>query len=58
MKAMRFHEYGGPDVLRYEDVDRPVPASLSRLLLWTRGRSAVALLRPMPILVARAGWAG
>ena len=27
MKAMRFHEYGGPDVLRYEDVDVPAPAS-------------------------------
>ena len=26
MKAVRFHEYGGPEVLRYEDVDQPVPA--------------------------------
>lgn len=25
MKAVLFHEYGGIDVLRYEDVDRPVP---------------------------------
>jgi NADPH:quinone reductase-like Zn-dependent oxidoreductase len=25
MKAVRFHEYGDPDVLRYEDVDEPVP---------------------------------
>jgi NADPH:quinone reductase-like Zn-dependent oxidoreductase len=25
MKAMRFHEYGGPDVLRYEDVAIPNP---------------------------------
>ena len=25
MKAVRFHEYGGPEVLRYEDADRPVP---------------------------------
>jgi NADPH:quinone reductase-like Zn-dependent oxidoreductase len=24
MKAVRFHEYGDPDVLRYEDVDLPV----------------------------------
>jgi NADPH:quinone reductase-like Zn-dependent oxidoreductase len=24
MKAVRFHEYGDPDVLRYEDVDEPV----------------------------------
>jgi len=25
MKAVRFHEYGTPDVLRYEDVELPVP---------------------------------
>jgi NADPH:quinone reductase-like Zn-dependent oxidoreductase len=27
MKAVRFHEFGGPEVLRYEDVDRPHPAA-------------------------------
>lgn len=27
MKAMRFHEYGTPDVLRYEDVEQPVPGA-------------------------------
>jgi len=27
MKAVRFHEFGDPDVLRYEDVDRPVPGA-------------------------------
>lgn len=27
MKAIRFHEYGGPNVLRYEDVDLPVPST-------------------------------
>ncbi|WP_369824509.1 NADP-dependent oxidoreductase [Cellulosimicrobium sp. CUA-896] len=27
MKAMRFHETGGPEVLRYEDVDVPVPGA-------------------------------
>lgn len=27
MKAVRFHDYGGPDVLRYEDVDVPVPGA-------------------------------
>ncbi|ONI77581.1 NADPH:quinone reductase [Kribbella sp. ALI-6-A] len=27
MKAVRFHQYGDPDVLRYEDVDVPVPAA-------------------------------
>ncbi|HEX2173603.1 MAG TPA: quinone oxidoreductase [Dehalococcoidia bacterium] len=25
MKAVRFHELGGPDVLRYEDVPKPLP---------------------------------
>lgn len=25
MKAVRFHEYGGPEVLRHEDVERPEP---------------------------------
>jgi len=27
MKAVRFHEYGGPDVLRHEDVEEPVPGA-------------------------------
>ena len=27
MKAVRFHEFGDPDVLRYEDVDRPAPGA-------------------------------
>ena len=27
MKAVRFHEYGDPDVLRYEDVRQPVPGA-------------------------------
>jgi NADPH:quinone reductase-like Zn-dependent oxidoreductase len=27
MKAVRFHEFGGPDVLRLEDVDEPVPGA-------------------------------
>ena len=25
MKAVRFHEFGGPEVLRYEDADQPLP---------------------------------
>lgn len=25
MKAVRFHDFGGPEVLRYEDVEQPVP---------------------------------
>lgn len=27
MKAVRFHEYGGPDVLRHEDVEQPTPGA-------------------------------
>jgi NADPH:quinone reductase-like Zn-dependent oxidoreductase len=27
MKAVRFHEYGDPDVLRYEDVAQPIPGT-------------------------------
>lgn len=27
MKAVRFHEYGDPTVLRYEDAEQPVPAA-------------------------------
>ena len=27
MKTVRFHQYGGPDVLRYEDADLPVPGA-------------------------------
>ena len=27
MKAVRIHEYGGPEVLRYEDAPRPDPGS-------------------------------
>jgi hypothetical protein len=25
MKAIRYHEYGGPEVLKYEDAPKPVP---------------------------------
>ncbi|GAB7044596.1 MULTISPECIES: NADP-dependent oxidoreductase [Catenuloplanes] len=27
MKAVRFHEFGGPEALRYEDVEQPVPGA-------------------------------
>jgi zinc-binding alcohol dehydrogenase/oxidoreductase len=47
MKAVRIHGHGGPEVLRYEDVDAPVPgpeealvelraASLNHLDIWLR----------------------
>jgi NADPH:quinone reductase-like Zn-dependent oxidoreductase len=36
MKAVRFHEFGGPEVLRYEDVEKPV-ASEGHVLLRVAG---------------------
>ena len=27
MKAIRIHEFGGPEVLKYEDAPRPSPAA-------------------------------
>lgn len=47
MKAVLFHEHGGPEVLRYEEFDTPIPgqgevlvrlhaAALNRLDLWGR----------------------
>ena len=27
MKAVRFHEVGGPEVLRYEEIDQPIPGA-------------------------------
>jgi NADPH:quinone reductase-like Zn-dependent oxidoreductase len=32
MKAVRFHEYGDPSVLRYEDVEQPVPGAGQALI--------------------------
>jgi NADPH:quinone reductase-like Zn-dependent oxidoreductase len=58
MKAARFHEHGGPDVLRYEDAPDPQPApgraivrvkacALNHLDLWERrGIERVAI--PLP----------
>ena len=47
MKAVRLHEFGGPEVLRYEDIPDPVPrkdqvlvrvraCSLNHLDIWVR----------------------
>ena len=42
MKAVRFHEHGGPDVLRYEDAPESVPTP-TQVQLAVR---AVALNQP------------
>lgn len=42
MKAMRFHEFGDPDVLRYEDVEQPTPgAGEARIRVAASGFNAV-----------------
>ncbi len=58
MKAVRFHQHGGPEVLKYEDAPDPIPApdealvrvkacALNHLDLWARnGLPNVAI--PMP----------
>ena len=58
MKAVRFHQHGGPEVLRYEEAPDPVPAAgrvivrvracaLNHLDLWERrGLDRVTL--PLP----------
>lgn len=58
MKAVRFHEHGGPEVLRYEDVADPAPANgraivrvracaLNHLDLWQR-RGLERVRIPLP----------
>jgi NADPH:quinone reductase-like Zn-dependent oxidoreductase len=58
MKAVRFHEHGGPEVLKYEDVSQPVPerghaivrvraCALNHLDLWQR-RGLPRVTFPLP----------
>src|SRR5580765_2598906 len=58
MKAVRFHQHGGPEVLRYEDAPDPVPAAgealvrvracaLNHLDLWER-RGLPRVTIPLP----------
>jgi NADPH:quinone reductase-like Zn-dependent oxidoreductase len=65
MKAVVMHEYGGPDVLKYEDVRDPVPgkgevliriaaASINPVDLWQRAGATKASLRvEFPAII---GW--
>ena len=46
MKAVRLHEYGGPEVLVYEDVDSPAPAADQVLV-----RVAAASVNPIDVAV-------
>jgi NADPH:quinone reductase-like Zn-dependent oxidoreductase len=57
MKAVRIHQHGGPEVLRYEDIAEPSikanevllkvrACALNHLDLWVR--AGVALKYPMP----------
>ena len=59
MKAVRFHEHGGPDVLRHEDATDPALAAgevlvrvracaLNHLDIWTRSGSNTRLDIPLP----------
>src|SRR5437899_9508205 len=58
MRAIRFHQHGGPEVLRYEDAPDPVPApgealvrvracALNHLDLWER-RGLPKVVIPLP----------
>src|SRR5438270_8092532 len=50
MKAVRFHEFGGPDVLRYEDVPTPAPGA-GEVLVGLRA----AALNHLDLFVRRGG---
>ena len=69
MKAVRFHEYGGPEVLHYEDAPDPVRGSeevlirvkacaLNRLDIWGQDRAALlqASAAPHPGRATSLGW--
>jgi NADPH:quinone reductase-like Zn-dependent oxidoreductase len=60
VKAVRYHQHGGPEVLRYEDAPEPVPTggeavvrvravALNHLDLWHR-RGMKGITTPMPMI--------
>ncbi|MBO0952659.1 NADP-dependent oxidoreductase [Fibrella forsythiae] len=66
MKAVRIHEFGGPEVLKLEDVERPVPAADEILVSvyasgvnptdWAIREGGNDLLRPLLTLPLTPGW--
>lgn len=54
MKAAVYYEYGNPDVIRVEDLTKPVPADneiLIRVLVTTVNRTDCARLRAVPFIM-------
>ncbi|RYF74482.1 MAG: NADP-dependent oxidoreductase [Cytophagaceae bacterium] len=66
MKAVRIHEFGGPEVLKLEDVERPAPAADEILVSvyasgvnptdWAVREGGNAILRPLLTLPLTLGW--
>ena len=58
MKAVRIHEFGGPETLKYEDVQLPAPPAGEVLVhAYASGISSGKLLsRPSFFTAARAHW--
>lgn len=66
MKAMRIHEFGGPEVMKLEDIERPVPAANEILIKvfatgvnpadWVIRNGGNDFLRPMLKLPMTLGW--
>lgn len=66
MKAMRIHQFGGPEVLTLEDIDRPVPAADEILIKvfasginpvdWVVRKGGNDFLRSFLILPMTIGW--
>ncbi len=53
MKAIRYCEYGSPDVLKFEDVERPVPND-NQVLIKVRAAS----LNALDVYMIRDSWLG
>jgi NADPH:quinone reductase-like Zn-dependent oxidoreductase len=53
MKAVRFHQHGGREVLKYEDAPRPTPGEGEILV-----RVVAAGVNPVDALIRRSGWRG